>query len=329
MPTIRDLSQYTGLAFGTVSKYLNGGNVRPENRAVLDEAVAKLHYRMNYAARALKRQRTNTIGVVLPASSLAGSGAMLTALDRALAEEGYASILCAYAKSAPEQEKLRLLCGNVDGIVLLPNGINAEEIRALCGELPVVLLDAVLSASPYDSVLTDYLGVAYQAAEYLFSRQHKRIGAILGASNAYAISELKTGLLRACEDYQIHPVESLLLQSDCGYRQGYELFSRLFAEELPPDAVFVSDVMLSVGAEAAAIEQGLRPMQDVDIIGFGETNAQRIPGRRMPLFELSSESVGRVAAELLLGRLDGGAEGRPVVRRIKAELCMPDMQTAQ
>ena len=92
VPTIRDLSQYTGLAFGTVSKYLNGGNVRPENRAVLDEAVAKLHYRMNYAARALKRQRTNTIGVVLPASSLAGSGTMLTALDRTLAEEGIGGI---------------------------------------------------------------------------------------------------------------------------------------------------------------------------------------------------------------------------------------------
>ena len=84
-----------------------------------------------------------------------------------------------------------------------------------------------------------------------------------------------------------------------------------------------------VGAEAAAIEQGLRPMLDVDLIGFGESSMQRIPGRRMPLFELSGELVGKTAAELLLARLDGDAEVRPVVRRIKAELRMPDMQTAQ
>ena len=88
MPTIRDLSEYTGLAFGTVSKYLNGGNVRPENRVMLDEAVSKLHYRMNFAARTLKRQRSNTIGVVLPAASLAGMGGMLTALDRTLLLNG-------------------------------------------------------------------------------------------------------------------------------------------------------------------------------------------------------------------------------------------------
>ena len=49
----------------------------------------------------------------------------------------------------------------------------------------------------------------------------------------------------------------------------------------------------------------------------------------MPLFELSGEAVGRTAAELLLDRLNGNADAQPVVRRIKAELRMPDLQTAQ
>ena len=329
MPTIRDISEYTGLAFGTVSKYLNGGNVRPENRAVLEDAVTKLHYRVNYAARTLKRQRSSTIGIVLPASALAGTGAMLTALDRTLAEQGYASILCAYAENSPEREKLRVLSGNVDGIVILPSIIDAQEIRALCGELPIVLLDSVFPGAAFDSVLTDYLGAAYQAAEYLFSRQHERIGAILGGYNDFAITELKTGLLRAFADYQKTPAESLLVESVSGYAQGYELFMRFRAETPPPTALFVSDPMLSMGAEAAANESGLRVMRDIDIIGFGELATHRIPGRRMPLFELSGEAVGRTAAELLLDRLNGDADAQPVVRRIKAELRMPDLQTAQ
>jgi DNA-binding LacI/PurR family transcriptional regulator len=329
MPTIRDISEYTGLAFGTVSKYLNGGKVRPENRMVLDEAVAKLHYRVNYAARTLKRQRSNTIGVVLPASSLSGMGTMLTALDRTLAACGYATILCTYVPSAPERDKLRLLSGNVDGIVILPNVIRADEILALCGELPVVLLDSVYPGAAFDSVLTDYLGAAYHAAEYLFSRQHTHIGAILGAQNSYSVCELKTGLLRAFADYQQTPDETLLLESECGYAQGYALFLRLCEVKNPPTAILITDPMLSMGAEAAANEKGMRMMQDIELVGFGEQGTHRIPGRRIPLFELSGETVGVTAAELMLDRLNGGADALPKVRRIKAELRMPNLQTAQ
>ncbi len=329
MPTIRDLSEYTGLAFGTVSKYLNGGSVRPENRAALDEAVHKLHYRVNYAARSLKRQRSNTIGVVLPAASLSAMGAMLTALDRALALAGYSTILCAYANTTPERDKLRLLSGSVDGIVLLPNTIDAEEISALCGELPVVLIDCVFPGAVFDSVLTDYLGLAYHAAEYLLSRQHQRIGAIIGAQNAFAAAELKTGLLRACADYQKPLDETLLLESASGYAQGYELFLRLYFQKNPPGGVFVTDAMLSIGAEAAANDKGLPLMQGVDLVGIGEPGTHRIPGRRMPLFEFSAETIGSTAAKLLLERLEGGVSLPARVRRIKAELNMPDLQTAQ
>ena len=49
----------------------------------------------------------------------------------------------------------------------------------------------------------------------------------------------------------------------------------------------------------------------------------------MPLFELPNEMVGITAAELMLERLSGGADALPKVRRIKAELRMPDLQTAQ
>jgi DNA-binding LacI/PurR family transcriptional regulator len=329
MPTIRDLSEYTGLAFGTVSKYLNGGNVRPENRAVLDEAVAKLNYRVNYAARALKSRRSYTIGVVLPASALAGTGAMLTALDRTLAGHGYSTILCAYAQNAPERDKLRLLSGNVDGIVILPNAICADEIRALCGELPVVVLDCVFPGAAYDSVLTDYMGTAYRAAEYLFARQHPRIGAILGAHNAYAAEELRTGFLRAHTDYQLNMDASLLVSCACDYAQGHQAFLQLCEKERPPTAVLAADAMLTMGAEAAASEKGMRLMQDIDIIGVDGANAHRIPGRRVPLFELPSETIGATTAQMLLERLNGGTDLAPRVRRIKAELRMPDLQTAQ
>ena len=38
MSTIKDVSKRTGLSLATISKYLNGGNVREKNRRVIDEA---------------------------------------------------------------------------------------------------------------------------------------------------------------------------------------------------------------------------------------------------------------------------------------------------
>ena len=42
--TIRDIKNRTGLSLATISKYLNGGNVLPQNKALIEEAIEALHY---------------------------------------------------------------------------------------------------------------------------------------------------------------------------------------------------------------------------------------------------------------------------------------------
>ena len=49
--TIRDIKKRTGLSLATISKYLNGGNVLPENRILIEEAINELHYEVNELAR--------------------------------------------------------------------------------------------------------------------------------------------------------------------------------------------------------------------------------------------------------------------------------------
>ena len=63
--TIRDIKRMTGLSLATVSKYLNGGNVLPENKAAIEHAIEVLHYEVNEVARGLATNRTKTIGVLI------------------------------------------------------------------------------------------------------------------------------------------------------------------------------------------------------------------------------------------------------------------------
>ena len=63
--TIRDIRERTGLSLATISKYLNGGNVLPRNRELIEEAIDALHYEVNELARGLVTNRTKTIGVLV------------------------------------------------------------------------------------------------------------------------------------------------------------------------------------------------------------------------------------------------------------------------
>lgn len=62
--TIKDIREKTGLSLATISKYLNGGNVLPENREKIEDAIKSLHYEVNEIARGLVTNRTRTVGVV-------------------------------------------------------------------------------------------------------------------------------------------------------------------------------------------------------------------------------------------------------------------------
>ena len=59
--TMKDVKERTGLSMATISKYLNGGNVLPENRVILEEAIRELNYEVNEIARGLVNNMTRTI----------------------------------------------------------------------------------------------------------------------------------------------------------------------------------------------------------------------------------------------------------------------------
>ena len=69
MSTIKDVARRTGLSLSTISKYLNGGNVREENRLAIDAAVAELGYSVNVFARSLKANRRRFRAPFLAVSS--------------------------------------------------------------------------------------------------------------------------------------------------------------------------------------------------------------------------------------------------------------------
>ena len=56
-PTIKDVAREAGVAVGTVSKVINGRNVREPYRQKVEDAIRKLNYEVNTYARGLKSRK--------------------------------------------------------------------------------------------------------------------------------------------------------------------------------------------------------------------------------------------------------------------------------
>ena len=92
--SMQDVAKEAGVSPQTVSRVANGSDaVRPQTRRKVQEAMERLGYRPNYAARALKHGRFNDVGVVLSHMTAYGNSRILAGIVDAAAENGYATTI--------------------------------------------------------------------------------------------------------------------------------------------------------------------------------------------------------------------------------------------
>ena len=192
--TIKDIREKTGLSLATISKYLNGGNVLPENREKIEDAIKSLHYEVNEIARGLVTNRTRTVGVVVFSVESLFNGILLHHTGDILRQAGYGMLICDSGNNPDrEAENIRfLLSKKVDGILAVPYSRSGEFLGpAREAGVPVVLLDRDLDEGGYDCVRIDNRLSARRAVETLVSRGHRKIACISSAAEYTGISAAK------------------------------------------------------------------------------------------------------------------------------------------
>lgn len=321
MSTIKDVAKRTGLSLSTISKYLNGGNVRGENRLKIEQAIRELDYSVNYFARSLKSNRSMTIGILLPTISSPFFGRVVAAMDAHLLKSGYQSVVCSYNfDHTLELEKLEFLARrHVDGLIYVPEHATMDEIRPRVGATPMIFLDRTIEGAACDTIVVDNLNAVYMATEQLISRGHRRIGLIAGPQSISTARERMTGYRRVLSDYSLPVDESLIVMGDYGMESGSRLFNRLLDMPDPPTAICVTNYDMTIGAITAAHERGVALPRDVDLIGYDNIDLCRIVSHTLEIVEQPMDEMGRAAAELIAARLAGDNSPRKVLR-LKARL---------
>jgi alanine racemase/LacI family transcriptional regulator len=326
LSTIKDVAKHTGLSIATISKYLNGGNVLDENKALIDEAVKKLDYRVNHLARSLKTNKTKTVGILIPSLSSAFFSYVISVIEATLSKEGYDSVICSFNfDPALEMEKLRFLFNkNVDGIILIPEGLTAEDLNSLPAlsdkQVPLILLDRYIRDYECDTVLADNVNASYTAVESLITKGHKRVGIIVGPSEVSTAYERAIGYRRVHQDYSLPEEESLIKVGDYSLESGYKLFNELLDMKDPPSAVFVTNYDMMLGAITAANERKIKIPGELSFIGYDNIELSRIINPPINIVVQPMDQIGESAARVLLKRMKGDYSSYPLILRHKSRL---------
>ena len=321
--SIYDVARESGVSVFTVSAVVNKkSHVGKKLRERVEAAIRKLNYRPNLVARSLAKQRTHTIGMIVPDIANPFFPMVVRGAEDAAQKHGYNLLLCNSDDSLDKEENAieLLLSKRVDGILLTKAAEDFRPpIRQMIKEVnvPFVLVMRTYPKLTKDAVITDDYRGAYDAVCHLARAGRRRIGLISGplkVSNAMARWEGFHDALKA----QGLPFEKdLVVEGDyrieSGFRAGHALLSHR------PDGIYVANHLMTVGLLKAAEEMGLNCPEDFGLVSFDDYPWLGVFRPRLTTVELPKHQLGSEAAELLIERI-GGSRKKAVVRKLQPEL---------
>jgi LacI family transcriptional regulator len=307
-PTIADVAERARVSAATVSRVLNGlDGVNEELALRVREAAAELGYRPDEIARSLRTQRSMTWAVIITDIQNSFYTSVVRGIEDVGRSRGYSVMLCNTDESLEkESEYLAVVAAaRVAGVVISPASWDESDIGTLVDRgTPVVAIDRRISHQEVDTVLVDNADGARKATEHLVSIGRRRIACITGSLHTTTGRERLLGYRQSLEAHGMYD-ESLVRESDFKEEGGHASAMDLMDLETPPDAMFVANNLMTLGALEAIKARGLRVPDDVALVGFDDEPWAEFTQPSLTVVAQPTYELGRQAADLLLARIDG------------------------
>lgn len=308
--TIYDVARRAGVSHQTVSRYLTGfDGIRPETRARVEAALAELEYRPNAAARHLRRQRINRIGVLADRVDQTGPARIIAGATRAAQQRGY--LLDVVVTDGLDLDSIEAALGvileyQVAGILALAQTDLVIERLEQHGD-SILMLDSRLSVEPGGPSMNSLSG--RYAAEHLLGLGHRRVGYVSGPMAWIAARERLAGFRSSIEEGGGEVVWTR--EGDWTALSGSAAWGTLTEEERQVTAVATGNDSTAIGLISAAEETGVRVPEDLSVIGNDDIDEARYLLPALSTITIDFEGEGRVLVERVIAAVEGGSAPAP------------------
>ncbi len=315
-PSIRDVAQAAGVSTATVSRTLTTPDVVSKStREAVFAAIEATGYRVNLAARNLRKRETGAIAVLVPNLANPFFSRILAGIAEVMMEAEL-NVLIADTKptaggehSFPEYVRQN----HVDGIIVLDGKLRHEklldrgspDIRA-----PMVFACEWIASIGRPVVTVDNQEASVRAVQHLLKLGHRKIGHICGPQENVLSSSRLEGALGAMQSVGLRMKPDWIYPGDFSLQSGAEAAKQWVRSDDRPTAVFAACDEMALGFMGELMRRKVRVPRDVSVVGFDdlEMAAHFVPA--LTTVHQPRATMGRAAARMLLERMRMRPEDR-------------------
>ena len=307
--TIKDIANVLNISPAAVSKAMHDDSrISAKTKDAVKRVAKELNYQPNHLASALRKGKSNLIGVIVPRTNSHFFSSVIEQMEAVLNKAGYNIIITQSNESFEKECKNidTLLFTQVDGIIasMANETVDLSYYEKIKSKgIPLILFDR-----GENDLNVDYVGIndyesSHMIVEHLVNKGCKRIAHIGGYRRTRIFNNRIKGYIDAIEKNNLPIDTNLIIESSLTLEDGRREMKNLLKLEKRPDAVYVAGDYAALGALQVLNELQIHVPNDIRLIGFGNEPFTSLVSPSISSVNQHSKDIGRLAAETLLERV--------------------------
>lgn len=323
--TIRDVAQAAGVHVSTVSRAFSASHlVKRETRDHVLAVAAELGYQPNETARALTTGRTRNLGLIVSDIANPFYPPLIKAAQAYARVRGYQVFVADTDEDVrAEEELIRTLSRQVDGVVLVSPRLANDVIARLGGDLPFVLVNRQVAG--LSAVLMDAAHGATLAVDHLAGLGHGHLALVGGPRGSWTSAEMRRAAGAAAAG---RGIRLDVLGPNAPTEQGGIAATAAVLRTGATGVIAYND-LVAIGLIEGLDDRDVRVPRDVSVVGVDDTVAGRLNRPRLTTVVMPTAPAGRTAVDLLIQTVEtGGADPATAQTTLATSLVVRDSTAA-
>jgi len=332
--TIKDVARKAGVAHTTVSRALRGSPlISTDTTERIRQIAAEMGYQPSAAARSLKTNRSQVLGVIVSSIDDPFFSEILQGIDDAAQQSGYSLFIAASHRDLNRERTIvrTMREHRVDGVIICSTPFSVEQSKQLRSyEIPIVVINNQSAEDYRYSIYHDDLDGSQQVMRHLIGLGHQRIAYLGYAHSGRTNLKRLTGYRGEIKKAGLTIYDGFEYEAESSDPQGGQTSVQHFLSLTQrPTAIFCYNDMLAIGVLSGLQASGLRVPEDCSIVGFDNITISAFTTPPLTTFDQPKRTIGVQAAQLMLGLLDLSNNGdESKIQTLKGSLLLRASTTA-
>ena len=309
--TIYDIAKQLHLSPATVSRALNDHPAINRNtKAIITSMATEMGYRSNMFASNLRRQRTQTLGVIVPRLDSAFMSTVLSGMEKVANESSYNLIISQSLESVKKEvaNAKTMFESRVDGLLvsLASDTENLDHFSTFFRKgIPLILFDRVMPQKFSTNIVIDNIKAGYDATNHLIKQGCKRIMHVSGSLKRNVYDDRRKGYKQALLEYGLQSGDELEQTTNLTRQDGLDVADSIRRMSNPPDGLFIASDFCAVTCMGALRQSGFSVPNDIAVVGFNNDPVSMVIDPNLTTIHYPGQEMGEIAAQSLINHLNG------------------------